>query len=167
MPWYSNTRFSINLMSNPLAKVKSGYTFQEGRCTEEVFREEVFRRKFQRERESSFGDIFVDPLPLVLLLLFKGILAMYPVWCLVGLGRVMTLPPSSITACPQAGIRGTCACSCASSCQVASEVDRSPITEWNILVPRAVCRSCSPRSHGELRGELARYNSRSLVDWND
>jgi hypothetical protein len=38
-------------MSNPLAKVKSGYRFEEGRCTEEVFREEVFRRKFQRERE--------------------------------------------------------------------------------------------------------------------
>jgi hypothetical protein len=63
--------------------VESGYRFEEGGDTGDRFREEDFR-------ETSFRDLFVDPLTLVLLLLFKGIPAMYPVWCLVGLGRVVT-----------------------------------------------------------------------------
>jgi hypothetical protein len=75
-------------MSNQLAMVESGYRFEEGGDTGDRFREEGFRE--EDFRETSFRDLFVDPLPLVLLLLFKGIPAMYPVWCLVGLGRVVT-----------------------------------------------------------------------------
>jgi hypothetical protein len=46
-------------MSNPLAMAESGYKFEEGRGTGDMFREEGFR-----ERASRFRYLFVVPVVL-------------------------------------------------------------------------------------------------------